>query len=356
MKDVRLSGWRGVLCCAVVLRALSGAGSPASSSELGPPVSRSLALLAKSAQTYTEQRTCFSCHHQTLPVLALQQARGQGFEVAAKEIQRQLAFTQRFFADRRTQVAMGKDVPGGPFTAGYALLALGENHWPRDDTTDALVEYLTRHQAADGSWWIVPHRHPMEQSMFTATALSLRGLQLYGLTDKATLATRQDVQTRIDRARQWLDATSVKTHEDKVFRLWGLKWSGVAAARQSELGALLLKEQRDDGGWAQLSDMDSDAYATGQALVVLHRAARLDPRSATYRKGVSYLVKQQGKDGSWLVKTRCEPVQEYFESGFPHGASQFISIAATSWAARALLYADLADRSSPRKGASPEGP
>ena len=84
MKDVRLSGWRGVLCCAVVLRALSGTGRPASSSELGPSVIRSLALLAKSAQTYTEQRTCFSCHHQTLAVLALQQARGQGFEVAGK--------------------------------------------------------------------------------------------------------------------------------------------------------------------------------------------------------------------------------------------------------------------------------
>ena len=48
MKDVRLSGWRGVLCCAVVLRALSGTGRPAASSELGPAVIRSLALLAKS--------------------------------------------------------------------------------------------------------------------------------------------------------------------------------------------------------------------------------------------------------------------------------------------------------------------
>ena len=352
MEDARVSGWRWVLGCAVVLCVLFEAGRPVSGSELGAQVGRSLVLLAKSAQTYTEQRTCFSCHHQTLPVLALQQARGQGFKVPAEEIQRQLAFTQRFFAGRRAQVAMEKDVPGGPFTAGYALLVLGENRWPCDDTIEALVQYLTRHQAADGSWWIVPHRHPMEQSMFTATALSLRGLQLYALTDKATLSTRKEVQARIDRARQWLDATPAQTHEDKVFRLWGLKWSGMAAARRSELGTLLLKEQRADGGWAQLNDMDSDAYATGQALVVLHQANKMDPRSNAYRKGVSYLLQQQGEDGSWRVKTRCEPVQEYFESGFPHDASQFISIAATSWAARALMYADLADPSSPRKPAS----
>jgi hypothetical protein len=30
------------------------------------------------------------------------------------------------------------------------------------------------------------------------------------------------------------------------------------------------------------------------------------------------------------------PVQPYFESGFPHGKSQFISSAATCWATMAL--------------------
>ncbi|HAA69228.1 MAG TPA: hypothetical protein DCE55_08820 [Planctomycetaceae bacterium] len=70
--------------------------------------------------------------------------------------------------------------------------------------------------------------------------------------------------------------------------------------------------QRADGGWAQLNDLDSDAYATGQALVVLHQANQLDPRSAAYRKGVAHLLQQQQEDGSWLVKTRCEPVQDDF--------------------------------------------
>ena len=312
MPDVWFSGWRWLLDCTLVVCVFSGTAGPASGSELSPQVGRSLVLLAKSAQSYTEQRTCFSCHHQTLPVLALQQARGRGFKVSAEAIPRQLAFTQRFFAGRRALVAMGKDVPGGPFTAGYALLALGENCWPCDHTTDALVHNLIRHQPADGSWWIVPHRHPMKQSVFTATALLLRGLQLYALTDKATLSMRKEVQARIDCAAQWLDATPARTHEDKVFRSWGLIGSGIAAARRSELGTLLWKVQRADGGWAQVNDLDSDAYATGQALVVLHQANKVDPRSAAYRKGVAHLLQQQQEDGSWLVKTRCEPVQDYF--------------------------------------------
>ncbi len=30
------------------------------------------------------------------------------------------------------------------------------------------------------------------------------------------------------------------------------------------------------------------------------------------------------------------PIQAYFESGFPHGADQWISAAGTAWAVRAL--------------------
>jgi hypothetical protein len=45
----------------------------------------------------------------------------------------------------------------------------------------------------------------------------------------------------------------------------------------------------------------------------------------------------QLEDGSWLVHTRSLFTQIYFESGFPHGADQFISSAATHWATQALL-------------------
>ena len=35
-------------------------------------------------------------------------------------------------------------------------------------------------------------------------------------------------------------------------------------------------------------------------------------------------------DGSWHVATRAKPFQTYFESAFPHGKDQFISITASS--------------------------
>ena len=45
------------------------------------------------------------------------------------------------------------------------------------------------------------------------------------------------------------------------------------------------------------------------------------------------------QDGSWFVKSRAMKIQPYFESGFPYGKNQFISVAASGWAAAALALA-----------------
>jgi N-acyl-D-amino-acid deacylase len=92
-------------------------------------------------------------------------------------------------------------------------------------------------------------------------------------------------------------------------------------------------------GLANFGTADSDAYATGTALVALHESSELSASDSVYRKGIDYLRRTQLDDGSWKVATRSKPIQEYFESGFPHEKDQFISISATSWAATALLMA-----------------
>jgi ankyrin repeat protein len=58
-----------------------------------------------------------------------------------------------------------------------------------------------------------------------------------------------------------------------------------------------------------------------------------------YQCGTRHLMSTQLADGSWYVQRRALPIQPYFESGFPHGHDQFISAAATNWAATALALA-----------------
>jgi hypothetical protein len=101
----------------------------------------------------------------------------------------------------------------------------------------------------------------------------------------------------------------------------------------------LVRSQRPDGGWGQTDALTSDAYATGSALVALHQAGGLAASDPVYQRGVAFLRKEQREDGSWLVHSRSKPFQTYYESGFPHGKDQFISMAASGWATTALALA-----------------
>ena len=92
-------------------------------------------------------------------------------------------------------------------------------------------------------------------------------------------------------------------------------------------------------GWAQLASLDSDAYATGTALVALHQAGGIATADPAYRNGLRFLLAKQSDDGSWHVRTRSTPIQTYYESGYPHGEDQFISITAAGWATTALALA-----------------
>jgi hypothetical protein len=78
-------------------------------------------------------------------------------------------------------------------------------------------------------------------------------------------------------------------------------------------------------------------YATGQALAAMSTAQPELINSDAYRRGVDYLMRTREADGSWHVRSQAFGIQPYLESGFPHGKDQWISMAATAWAAMALM-------------------
>ena len=143
----------------------------------------------------------------------------------------------------------------------------------------------------------------------------------------------------IERAREWLKQAQATTTEDQAFQLLGLRWAGESVETLRHTARNLLGDQRTDGGWGGLPTLASDAYATGQALVALKESGVLAAADPAYQRGVAFLLSTQLEDGSWYVRSRSVPFQPYFESGFPHGPDQWISSAATNWAAMALLPA-----------------
>jgi hypothetical protein len=298
-------------------------------------VAKSLPLLEAGAKGSMEERKqCFTCHNQGLPILALTAARPRGFEIDAAHLQTQLQFIADFLGKNKEKYLEGKGTGGQVDTAGYALWTLDSGAWKPDENTAAVAEYLLQYQQDSDHWKSGARRPPTEQSPFTASYLALRGLKAFGTPDQ-----QQRIDQRFDQVRQWLLKATPEDTEDRVFRLRALH---VVRAPEEEVRSAreaLLQTQREDGGWSQLADLESDAYATGSALVSLHQAGGLATDDPAFRKGLSYLISCQQDDGSWHVASRSKPFQAYFESGYPHGKDQFISIAAAGWATMALALA-----------------
>jgi hypothetical protein len=325
---------KGLLGILVLAGPLSAAPPEPTPEAVRKATVKALELIEKSAVEYTKHRECFSCHHQAVPLVALTTAKARGFTVSDEVVQQQLKFTAESLAKGKDNYRKGVGQGGRADTAGYALLALEAGGWQADDTTAAVAEYLLLVNKELDHWRTTSQRPPSEASYFTSSYVALRGLRAF-----ATEEQKERRAARTDEVRRWLRKTPAKDNEDRVFRLWGLKLAGADDKDVQAAAWELVRAQRKDGGWSQTDDRDSDAYATGSALVVLHQAAGLKTDSSAYQQGLKFLLQAQQADGSWLVQSRSQPFQVYFESGFPHGKDQFISISASSWATAALALA-----------------
>jgi hypothetical protein len=223
---------------------------------------------------------------------------------------------------------------GSPDALVYVTVLMASQRTPPNRTTDAVVHYLASKQRPDGHWeGVGATRAPMQDGDFSRTAMSLRALTVY-----ATPARSREYTQRVARAAAWLSEQTPLTTEDRVMQLLGLRWAGADARARRTRTRELLVLQRADGGWGQTPHLASDAYATGQVLYAL-RELGVPASDATLLRGVAFMLRTQGDDGSWYVKSRAMKIQPYFESGFPYGHDQWISQAATAWAAIGLAVA-----------------
>ena len=292
-------------------------------------IAKALPVIERSAKISAEKRRCFTCHHQALPVFVAIEAKKLGFSIDEANLKRQITHTVAHLERGLESYRQGTGQGGKADTAGMALLTLRAANHPPSEITDAVAEFLLGWNPKSAHWRPQSDRPPSEGSFFTSTYLALGGLDAY-----ARKKISKEVETRKTAAIGWLEKTDPEETEDAVFRLRALHMLGLET---KNAGEELLALQRTDGGWGQLPDFESEAYSTGSALVALHEAKILAADSADFRAGISFLMKNQFEDGTWHVKSRSEPIQRHYESGFPHGKDQFISCSGTCWAVLALI-------------------
>jgi ankyrin repeat protein len=308
--------------------------APVPAHSIRAAVERSLPLLQANDEVFLKKSGCVSCHNNVLTSMSVAAARDHGFSVDERIADFELKTVSNYLSGWRDRAQLGVGIPGDSDTVSYILLGLAAGNYPPDASTEAQARFLKAHQEADGHWFPVAHRPPIEASAFVVTAASMHAIQIYG--PKSEQESNRD---SVRRASVWLEKTSPESNDDRAFQLLGLGWAHADKDAIKKAARGLLAEQRADGGWAQLPSLKSDAYATGEVLVALKESGALTASDAAYQKGTKFLLQTQLADGSWYVQTHALRIQPYFESGFPHGRDQFISAAATNWATKALALA-----------------
>ena len=318
---------------ALTIMAAAAWGQQNDPAKIRAAVEKGIAVLQPTGPTFFKKSGCVSCHHQAMPAMATGMARERGFAFDEKIANQEIKTVIAFLKPAREVLIEGSDiVPDIPASGGYLLMGLAAQKYPADDTTTAIVHNIAMKQNLDGSWTGWSPRPPIELGDIRVTALAVRSLDLYGPKGR-----RAELERRIERARGWLLKAKPATAEESIFRLLGLTWAKADSKELRNAAKPVLAAQRQDGGWAQLETLASDAYATGEALVALHDAGILTASSPAYQRGVQFLLQTQYDDGSWLVKTRAFPFQPLVDSGFPHGRDQWISASGTGWALMALM-------------------
>src|SRR4051794_18635453 len=168
------------------MAAVFGAGLVAAAPEAPKPaavrmaVEKALPILQKTQAEYIRQRECFSCHHQAVPALAVSIAREHGFQIDEKQLEAQVAHTEKFLRSATEAYKQGKGQGGGVTTAGYGLWTLEMGGRKPDEGTAAVAGFLLQRDQNQEFWRSSSNRPPSEMSAFTDTYLALRALKAYG--------------------------------------------------------------------------------------------------------------------------------------------------------------------------------
>src|SRR5262249_6810053 len=144
-------------------------------------IERGLTFLEKDAVKWRKERGCATCHHGTMTVWALSEAKSQGYDVDAQALADMIQWTKDRFVPRSSgPQAPGPGVASVPWISrgmraqNLPVLSRGE--------LNLIARHLTARQAEDGAWESPPPKNgppPTWESRETLGLLALLAWEPY---------------------------------------------------------------------------------------------------------------------------------------------------------------------------------
>ena len=321
---------------------LASADEPASiphatTQQVQQAVTRAIGYTQKESADWLNTRKCAACHHVPIVLWSLSEAERRGYAIDKEFVKntaesllgsKEKLMSSRIFPD--PSAPPDPRPQGRGLNMGLPFLAVGARSLPslsegQQQSLKLIAEEIVKKQQPDGSWefFATLRRPPINESQTIDAAWIIMALEGETGPDAS-----ESERAALAKAKAWLGGTKLpKTLQDKVFSVLlaaraGNPRDGVKSTTQQ-----LMALQRADGGWSQIAEWESDAYATGQTLYALALEGYTAEQSEI-KRAIDFLVATQKPDGSWPMKSRSTP------NGEP-GSSKLltpINCAAASWA------------------------
>lgn len=271
--------------------------------DIDAAIDRGLGFLANDALAWKAEHNCVSCHHAGLVIWSMREAKQFGHRVD-EPVLAELTKWVAESGDGKSGVARPASAPKA-FNAKAVWFALALCADPKPDAVarkgaKLLLETVKSDQLENGSWSYWPETRP---PMFGNSDESTTALATLALVF-AVASGDEGAKAARDKATKWLaDTRTDDDPQSTALRL--VIWERLSRpAEECQTLVRRIKERQNaDGGWSQAKDMESDAWATGQALYALAHTGIMasDP---TISRAHAFLIETQREDGSWPMSSR----------------------------------------------------
>jgi len=317
------------LLCSLLAALAPGAadeGRDAARREPGAALGRGLAFLQRDAAQWKAERKCATCHHGAMTLWAFNEAKRQGYAVDAAF----LAELGQWTKTRLEGIEKPRDPRPGWNLINTPALYLGVMTRSQPgvealsaEELDRVAGHIGRHLEEDGSVMTPATMSPpmaangpppVFESREVLTLLALLALPPAAPDDPPDASPAGEARRK---AAGWLGAiTPGDDTQAAALRLLRDVRERQPKKRLRTAAAGILGRQNPDGGWGQLRELPSDAFATGQALYAL-RLAGVDRKRAEIRRALAFLAAAQREDGSWPMTSRAHPGAKPFTNPAP---------------------------------------
>ncbi len=282
---------------------------------------RGVRYLDRVALKWTNEKKCGSCHTN----YAYLMTRPAVKEVESPEVEQVRSFFQGRVAgwDKDDKDAKPKYPAEVVSTAAALAMSDAEISGKLQPITREALDRMWTIQKADGAWdWVKCNWAPFELDDYYGAIVAAVAVGYAPENYKDA----ESAKVGIAKLKSYLAKTPAPDMHHKTFLLWAsTKLEGLMdSPTQAQTVKDLLALQRADGGWNlpslgewkrhDGSDNDkngeSDGYATGLAVFVLHEAG-MKSDSEPIRRGLDWLKTHQRQSGRWFTRSLNDEETHY---------------------------------------------